>query len=249
MAYRDGLMCTRSEGDRHNLESHKRESSLAFRLFPLLNSGQPRSVEASPFPGLRLHSYSCGGFVFERYYRELLSFLSRKVADRATAADLVQESYARVYGARNAGDPIHEPRALLYRTARNLVIDQGRRRDVRARYAEPQEDVVSDETRDTLGPSAFEPDRALETQQMVNAILTTIDQLPLRCREAFILHKFDGLTHAQVAQRMGVSVKMVEQHVRNAVEACRRCRQAVHNDVLPAAAPLRKRTTTRRDRR
>lgn len=179
--------------------------------------------------------------MFERYYRELLSFLSRKVSDRATAADLAQESYARVYAAQQSGEVVREPRALLYRTARNLVIDQGRRGDVRARYAEPEDGLASDEPDNTLGPSAFEPDTALASQQMVNAILATIDQLPLRCREAFILHKFDGLTHAEVAQRMGVSVKMVEQHVKNAVDACQRSREAIDGQVPPAMASLRRR--------
>jgi RNA polymerase sigma-70 factor (ECF subfamily) len=178
--------------------------------------------------------------VVTHYYRELLSFLSRKVSDRATAADLVQESYARVYASEQAGSVVRDARALLYKTARNLVIDQGRRGDVRARFAEPEDDVASDEPDNTLGPAAFEPDAALQSQQMVNAILATIDSLPARCRQAFILHKFDGLSHAEVAARMGVSVKMVEQHVRHAVEACRQCRDEI-NDNAPPARPLRRR--------
>ena len=175
-----------------------------------------------------------------RYYRELLSFLSRKVSDRATAADLAQESYARVLASQQAGSMVRDPRALLYKTARNLLIDQGRRGDVRARFAEPDDDVDSDEPENTLGPAAFEPDVALESQQMVNAILAIIDSLPPRCRQAFILHKFDGLTHAEVAAHMGVSVKMVEQHVRNAMEACKRCRDSV-DDNAPSAPPPRRR--------
>ncbi|MFT3803656.1 MAG: sigma factor [Burkholderiaceae bacterium] len=41
--------------------------------------------------------------MLERYYRELLGFLSRVVKDRDTAADLTQESYARVLAARQGG--------------------------------------------------------------------------------------------------------------------------------------------------
>ena len=85
-----------------------------------------------------------------RYYRELLSFLSRKVSDRATAADLAQESYARLFAAQQAASVVRDPRALLYKTARNLVIDQGRRGDVRARFATPQDDVAGDAPDDTL---------------------------------------------------------------------------------------------------
>ena len=66
-----------------------------------------------------------------RYYRELLNFLSRAVNNREAAADLAQESYARVLAMQQDGVTIAEPRALLYRTARNLVIDQHRRDTVR----------------------------------------------------------------------------------------------------------------------
>jgi RNA polymerase sigma factor (sigma-70 family) len=181
-----------------------------------------------------------GLLVLERYYRELLGFLSRKVSDRATASDLAQESYVRVYSAQQAGAVVRDPRALLYKTARNLVVDQARRSDVRTRFAEPQDDVASNEPDNTLGPTAFEPDAVLGSQQMVNAILRTIDSLPPRCRQAFMLHKFDGLTHAEVAARMGISIKMVEQHVRNAVEACRRCREETNGD-RPPVPPLQRR--------
>lgn len=145
-----------------------------------------------------------------------------------------------MYAVQQAGETVHDPRALLYRTARNLVIDQGRRRDVRARHATAQEDRLCDAD-DTLGPSALEPDTALQSQQGVNAILGTIDSLPPRCRQAFILHKFEGLSHAEVAERMGVSVKMVETHVKNAVLACKRRRDEMHGRPADTPPPLRRR--------
>jgi len=146
----------------------------------------------------------------------------------------------RVYTAQQAGAVVRDPRALLYKTARNLVIDQARRSDVRTRFTDPQDDVVTHEPDQTLGPTALEPDTLLGSQQMVNAILTTIDSLPPRCRQAFLLHKFDGLSHADVAAHMGISIKMVEQHVRSAVMACKRCREEVDGHA-PLTPPLRRR--------
>ena len=70
--------------------------------------------------------------MLERYYRELLNFLTRQVGDRDTAADLTQESFVRVLGAQSSGQAVLDMRALLYRTARNLVIDQHRRSSIRA---------------------------------------------------------------------------------------------------------------------
>ena len=64
--------------------------------------------------------------MLERYYRELLNFLSRAVRDRDAAADLAQESYARVLAAQQAGQAVQDPRALLYRTARDRKFSSSR---------------------------------------------------------------------------------------------------------------------------
>lgn len=156
-----------------------------------------------------------------RYYRELLRFLQGTVRDRETAADLAQESYARVLAVQQSGETIDEPRALLYRTARNLVIDQHRRSEVRASHA-AQDGEAADEA---MGPEACEPEAAAMSSQSVQALLAAIAALPLRCREAFILHKFDGLSQAEVARRMGISVTMVERHIKLGMQACRACRE------------------------
>lgn len=158
-------------------------------------------------------------FVFERYYRELLNFLALKVRDRDTAADLTQESFARVYAAERAGTAIRDPRALLYRTARNLLTDGYRRASTR-QVAAPDAGDSLIEPDDHAGPEALEPDRAFATRQRFEAIAAIVDGLPPRCREAFVLVKFDGLSHAEVAQRMGIAVKTVEMQVQIALAAC-----------------------------
>jgi len=159
--------------------------------------------------------------VVAHYYRELLRFLQGTVRDRDTAADLAQESYARVLAVQESGEPIAEPRALLYRTARNLVIDQYRRSEVRGTYAATEGDAATDAADWTAGPEALEPEVAAMSSQTVDALLAAIGELPLRCREAFILHKFDGLSQAEVARQMGISVTMVERHIKLGMQACR----------------------------
>lgn len=162
--------------------------------------------------------------MLERYYRELLSFLSRAVGDRDAAADLAQESYARVLAAQQAGEAVHNPRALLYRTARNLVIDQHRRAGVRAEAGETfsiDGDAAAPEG--LMGPRSLEPEVILSSREGLAAMLATIDALPPRCREAFILYKFDGLSYAEIGERMGISVRTVEMQLQIAMQACWRC--------------------------
>jgi RNA polymerase sigma-70 factor (ECF subfamily) len=176
--------------------------------------------------------------MFERYYREILSFLSGKVADRAMAADLAQESYARAYAAQGTGDDVNNPRAMLYRIARNLVIDHHRHAEVRGAVEMPACDEQAALAR---APRSLEPEVAAVSRQGVMALAQAIDHLPPRCREAFMLNRFDGLSYAEVAGRMGISVKMVEQHISNALDACARC----HQDAAPE--PRRKMKRPRAD--
>lgn len=176
--------------------------------------------------------------MFERYYRELLNFLARKVRDRETAADLAQESFARVYAAERKGVAVRDPRALLYQTARNLVIDHQRHGRVRAGVELPPAQL---EPVEAPGPRSWEPETALASRQGLLALVSVIDNLPPRCREAFMLNRFDGLSYAQVAARMGISVKMVEQHLKHALDACERCRNlSAGNDGNTATVPRKK---------
>ncbi|SDM87801.1 sigma-70 family RNA polymerase sigma factor [Polaromonas sp. JS666] len=176
--------------------------------------------------------------MLERYYQELLNFCSRTLRNRDAAADIVQESYARVLAVQHSGQAVPEPRALLYRTARNLQVDQYRRSEVRGEALRTDAEASAAELDSLAAPEACEPDAAASSAQGVDALLAVIDALPLRCREAFILHKFDGLPHSEVAELMGISRKMVEQHIKLALDACRRCRDAL--DGTPTAAPLPK---------
>ncbi|WP_034387539.1 RNA polymerase sigma factor [Comamonas composti] len=159
--------------------------------------------------------------MLERYYRDLLNFLSRKVADRSVAADLTQETYARIYAAQASGTAINNGRALLYQTARNLAIDHQRHNIVRDGVEVP---LTDDEPIDAPGPMGLEPEAALASQQGILSLVAAIDGLPLRCREAFMLNRFEGMTYSQVAERMGISVKAVEQHIKHALDVCERIR-------------------------
>ena len=84
--------------------------------------------------------------------------------------------------------------------------------------------ATDEEPIEAAGPMALEPETALSSQQGILILVTTIDALPLRCREAFMLNRFEGMTYLQVAEHMGISVKAVEQHIKHALDACERIR-------------------------
>lgn len=166
--------------------------------------------------------------MLERYHRELLNFLTRQVNDYDTAADLTQESFVRVLNAQNSGQVLLNVRALLYRTARNLVIDLHRRTEVRR-----HEDLDAiPEDQQPPAPAHLQPEEALASQQVIRTYVDTIEALPARCREAFVLYAFDDLSHAQIAQRMGISVSMVEKHIVRAMVACKNSERGLREDKM-----------------
>ena len=201
-----------------------------FVLFYNKIANENHSLKMRCFGRVRWNGLSCKSnllpsspawfFVFERYYRELLSFLAHKVRDRDVASDLTQESFARVYAAEHGGTTVRDPRALLYRTARNLLTDRYRRAQSSGLAAAPDIEDRVVEPDEHAGPDALEPEIAVSARQRFESSAEVVDSLPPRCREAFILVKFDGLTHAETAARMGIAVKTVEMQIQIALEAC-----------------------------
>jgi RNA polymerase sigma factor (sigma-70 family) len=60
---------------------------------------------------------------------------------------------------------------------------------------------------------AADPERYVMGAQRLKRVMATIDSMPPRRREAFLLHRIDELTYTQIARRMNVSIKAVEKHM------------------------------------
>ena len=149
----------------------------------------------------------------ENYYRELVGFLSARLGNAQAAEDVVHDAYVRVLE-RSGDEPIAQPRAFLYRTALNLVIDGHRRSSLR--QAEPLEVLDSEER--FYSPS---PQLLMDHDQRLAMIQKALAELPAACRECFLMRKIEGLSHPEIAERLGVSRSVVEKHIVNAMKHCR----------------------------
>jgi len=164
--------------------------------------------------------------VIARYYRDLLNFCVRKVRDRDTAADLAQESYARVLAMQQSGQVIAAPAALLRQVALNAKIDMDRRAGVRR-----HDDIDAlDEADQPAGPRHLQPEEAYAASQAMHAYIEVIEALSPRCREAFAMYLFDDLSNREIATRMGVSASMVDQYIKRGKLACAARREALDHD-------------------
>jgi len=146
---------------------------------------------------------------------ELNRFLSRRTASAEQAADLVQEMFLRLIERDSAAEEIRHPRGYLYRSAKNIAAESWR-------SSSPKTEVV-----DVAGlqaeeePSSPSPETLLHQQQTNALLLAAIENLPPRCREVFMLHKFEGLTYNQIAAQLGITTSAVEKQMMRAMQACR----------------------------
>ncbi|MDB6113243.1 MAG: polymerase, sigma-24 subunit, subfamily [Lacunisphaera sp.] len=149
---------------------------------------------------------------FEALYRATLAplrrYLARLLGSSTEAQDVAHDAYSKVYKTM-ADKPVSQPQGLLFTTARNLAINQLRRRD-RSPVQSASADII--ELAPTQAPGVV---REVMARQEWAATEAAIARLPLGCRAVFLLCRFEGLTHPEAAARLGISRKTVEkQHAR-----------------------------------
>jgi RNA polymerase sigma-70 factor (ECF subfamily) len=142
---------------------------------------------------------------------DLLRFFTLRLRSAAAAEDLVQDIYVRI-AAIGRDVEVRNASAYLYRLGSNLMLDKIRgERRAAARDHEWREGHRTVQGGEEV---AEEPaaDDAVAARQRLAAIVAILGELPEQTQRVFRMHKFDGLSHAEVAQALGISRSAVEKH-------------------------------------
>lgn len=154
--------------------------------------------------------------LYRAQVRPLSQFLRLKLPDPDEAEEVAHEAYMRLCRA-DKKTHIENLRAFLYRIAINLVTD--RYRALKYKRAE----VTVDELNEAEEPvyEGINPEQHTAVRQQIEVLTEVINDLPPKCREVFIMHRFKQITHTEISRRLGISRQMVEKHVAKAVRRCR----------------------------
>ncbi len=155
------------------------------------------------------------GELFKRHGRQLLVYLRGK-AGANDAPDLLQETFIRALR-RGGLEAIPDPEAFLQVIATNLARDRVRRRNTEAKYLEFKEELPDAPSQEAP------PGEASEERERSQLLIATINSLPPRCREVFVLVMRENMPVKEAAARLGISDSMARRHIRLAF---RRCREA-----------------------
>jgi RNA polymerase sigma-70 factor (ECF subfamily) len=152
--------------------------------------------------------------LYSNHHGWLFGWLRKKLGCSHNAADLAQDTFARILASRDVVAGMREPRAYLSTTARRLVIDRARRKQIEDAYL--QELALTAETL-----SGFQsPEQILVTLEALEQIAFVLEELGANARQAFLLYFLDGLTQVDIAAQLGISERMVRKHLMNALLHC-----------------------------
>lgn len=133
----------------------------------------------------------------------LIRYFMRRGIAHADAQDLAQEAFARL--ARHEGGAIDRGDAYLFATAANLVTEFNRYHAIRR--ANPPEGYA-----DIMHRAAdFTPERTLAAKQELQLLMTALYEMPERMRHIFALARLENMPRAEIAVRLGIAKRTVEQ--------------------------------------
>jgi RNA polymerase sigma factor (sigma-70 family) len=159
---------------------------------------------------------------YRAYRAGLLRFLTARIGDSAEAEELLQELWIKLQSA--SGPPVANARAYLFRMAQNLFVDrlrENQRRERREHVWAQDYAHRSVAGADIPDPSSNAEDIMLEREETAQ-LASALGTLPDGARRVFEMHKVDGLSHAEVASRLGISKSGVEKHMAVALKHLRR---------------------------
>lgn len=152
--------------------------------------------------------------LYRRHHRDLVRYAARLVGDRDGGEEVVQNAYLRLAGRSAQAVSIEHPKAYAFAAARTAAFDFTAQRNHEWLYRVDLADA-------DLHSAGEDPVQGLQRRQRIVRLAVLLNELPAACQAAFVMNKVEGRSHREIAERLGVSVSMVEKHVMRALVHCR----------------------------
>jgi RNA polymerase sigma factor (sigma-70 family) len=142
----------------------------------------------------------------------LIQFLHRNWRNQSDYADICQDVYVRIY--EMARKQIPRPvKPLMFRVARNLLIDRIRRAQV------VPIDMVADVEALSVTMDEPGPERVAAARDSLRRVQAALDHLPPRSRDVILMKQVEGLSRREISARLGITEETVKWHLANGMSA------------------------------
>lgn len=157
--------------------------------------------------------------LFAIYFPRLNNFARNVVKDDVLSQDIVQEIFVKVWEKR-AGIEVINLESYLFKLVRNRCIDYIKYQKVVNNKMQEVHIAYQCEEMYRIDFIGDEP-YLLIAQELKERIEQTIENLPERCREVFVLSRVNGLKNREIADLLNINIKNVERHLSRALQSFR----------------------------
>lgn len=148
--------------------------------------------------------------LFDHYYAPMCFFAAKFLNDMDISRSVVQQVFVDLWIKREKLNVEHSVKSYLFQCVRNRSIDYLRQQKSNIQISESTEEMFTAPFHDMI-----------EESEMYSHVNSTINQLPEKCREIFILCRQDGLKYSEIARKLNISVKTVEMQMGIALKKIR----------------------------
>lgn len=166
--------------------------------------------------------------LFKLHYSSMCKMVYRMVKDEAIAEDIVQDVFFNFWKKREQLTITTSLAAYLKRSATNAGIDYLRKK----RPTSDNALDINEPIYQHLAVDSSQSDENIRTEELTNHIEAALELLPPRCKEVFILNRFEEMSYKEVADTLDISVKTVENQMGKALKIMREALK----DYLPLLA-------------
>lgn len=153
--------------------------------------------------------------LFEAHYSHVCAAIHRYTAARSVAEDLAQQVFIRFWQKRHQITINSSPGAYLQRMAINEALAWLRSKK------NQQPDPLPTHLPDDQQQLVPDPGEQLMQQELHEQILAAIGSLPPRCQEVFVLSRYEQLSYQEIADKLDISIKTVENQMGKALRLMR----------------------------
>jgi RNA polymerase sigma-70 factor, ECF subfamily len=147
--------------------------------------------------------------LFRKFFPALMAFAAKFLPDEDDAREVVHKVFINLWEKRDSLDTSTSLKSYLFKSVNNRSLNVIR--DRRKFVGDEIPDLASD----------VDVEAQMEAMELEEKIMKVIEGLPEKCKEVFELSRFEGLKYSEIADKLGISVKTVENQMSKALKVLR----------------------------
>lgn len=157
-------------------------------------------------------------FLYKTYHPRLRNYVSHFITDEDAILDIIQEGFLYLWE-NHATIILNKVTSLIFTIVRNRTLNYLKHQVIMQRHR--SEIMGSDKGEERLYHLDFTntPEEILMHEELKVLIDNIIDSLPPRTKEVFVMSRFEGKKNREIAEELGITVKVVEKHITKALKA------------------------------